>query len=88
MDVRNPGDTQRTGAAAPGWPPVHPAQMQMVSADAVSLSTFLNRSVATYRERELLCNTLHDRQVDTQKFVIDVRRHPDPVMLMLSGAEG
>ena len=60
-----------------------PAQMQRVAADAVSFSTFLNRSAATYGERELLCNTLHDRQIDTQKYVMDVRRHPEPVMLML-----
>jgi hypothetical protein len=26
--------------------------------------------------------------VDTQKYVMDVRRHPDPVMLMLPMAEG
>jgi hypothetical protein len=63
---------------------VSPAQMKVVTADAVSLSTFLNRSSATYSDRALLCNNLHDRQVDTQKYVMDVRRHPDPVMLMLS----
>jgi|APLow6443716910_1056828.scaffolds.fasta_scaffold15182_2 hypothetical protein len=62
---------------------IPPAQMQVVTADAVSFSTLLNRSAATYGERELLCNTLHDRQVDTQKYVMDVRRHPEPVMLML-----
>lgn len=62
---------------------VPPEQMQMVTADALSFSTFLNRAAATYGERELLCNTLHDRQVDTQKYVMDVRRHPEPVMLML-----
>lgn len=59
------------------------AQIQSVTADAVSFSTFLNRSAAAYGERELLCNTLHDRQVDTQKYVMDVRHHPEPVMLML-----
>lgn len=64
--------------------PVSPAQIKMVTADAASLSTFLNRSSATYSDRALLCNNLHDRQVDTQKYVMDVRRHPDPVMLMLS----
>lgn len=63
---------------------VPPAQIQTVTADAVSLSTFLSRSAATYSDRALLCNTLHDQQVDTQKYVMDVRRHPAPVMLMLS----
>lgn len=67
---------------------VPPAQMQAVTADAVSLSALLSRSAATYGERALLCNSLHDRQVDTQKYVMDVRRHPDPVMLMLPMAEG
>jgi hypothetical protein len=63
---------------------VPPAQMQAVTADAVSLSTFLSRSAATYSDRALLCDMLHDRKVDTQKYVMDVRRHPEPVMLMLS----
>lgn len=66
--------------------PVPPAQMQAVTADAVSLSNFLIRSAATYGERALLCDMLHDRKVDTQKYVMDVRRHPEPVMLMLSEA--
>jgi hypothetical protein len=63
---------------------VPPAQMQAVTADAVSLSALLSRSAATYGERALLCDMLHDRKVDTQKYVMDVRRHPEPVMLMLS----
>lgn len=67
---------------------VPPAQMQAVTADAVSLSYFLKRSAATYGERALLCDMLHDKKVDTQKYVIDVRRHPEPVMLMLSDARG
>jgi hypothetical protein len=65
---------------------VPPAQMQSVTADAVGLSNFLNRSTTTFGERAMLCNMLHDRQVDTQKYVMDVRRHPDPVMLMLPAA--
>ena len=67
---------------------VPPAQMQSVTADAVGLSTFLNRSTTTFGERAMLCNMLHDRQVDTQKYVMDVRRHPDPVMLMLTEPGG
>ena len=63
-------------------------QMQRVASDAVSFSTFLNRSAATYGGRELLCNTLHDRQVDTQMYVMEVRRHPEPVMLMLPESGG
>lgn len=63
---------------------VPPSQMLTLTADAASLSAFLRRSEATYSDRALLCNTLHDRQVDTQKYVMDVRCHPDPVMLMLS----
>ncbi|MCC7312343.1 MAG: hypothetical protein IT510_13980 [Sulfuritalea sp.] len=70
-----------------GGRPVPPAQMQTVTAEAVSLSTFLSRSATTYGDRALLCNTLHDRQVDTQKYVMDVRRPSDPVMLMLSEPE-
>lgn len=61
---------------------VPPTQMQMVTTDAVRCSTFLSRSAAIYGERELLCKTLHDRQVDTQEYVMEVRRHPEPVMLM------
>lgn len=61
-----------------------PSQIQRVTADAVRLSSFLKRSSATFDERAMLCNMLHDRQVDTQKYVMDVRRHPEPVMLMLS----
>lgn len=67
---------------------VPPSLMQMVTTDAVRCSTFLSRSAAIYGERELLCNTLHDRQVDTQMYVMEVRRHPEPVMLMLPESGG
>jgi hypothetical protein len=63
---------------------VPPAQMQSVTADAIGLSNLLKCSTTTFGERAMLCNMLHDRQVDTQKYVMDVRRHPEAVMLMLS----
>lgn len=62
--------------------------MQRVVDDAVNQSTFLSRSAATFGDRALLCKTLHDLKVDTRKYVMDVRCHPDPVMLMLSEPGG
>jgi len=58
-------------------------QLQRVVGQAKALTTWVNCSQEAARQRTQLCQTLHDRGVDTLTYVNTVRNHPEPTLLVL-----
>ena len=63
-------------------------QLAHLARQSKALTTWVARGSEATNERALICQTLHDRDIDTEAYVLQVRQHPLPELLMLSHQQG
>ena len=63
-------------------------QLAHLARQSKALTTWVARGSEATNERALLCQTLHDRDIDTEAYVLQVRQHPLPELLMLPHQQG
>lgn len=58
-------------------------QLAHLARQSKALTTWVTRGGEAANERALLCQALRDRDIDTEEYVLEVRQHPKPALLML-----
>lgn len=73
--------TRREGVA------LGPSEISLALSEVRDVEEVLRRATLQARDRVALCDVIVDRQLDSAKFVEEVRDYPEPAMLMLRVAE-
>ena len=63
-------------------------QLAHLARQSKALTTWVARGSEATNERALLCQTLLDRDIDTEAYVLQVRQHPLPELLILADQQG
>ena len=63
-------------------------QLAQLARQSKALTTWVARGSEAMNERAMLCQALHDRDIDTEAYVLQVRQHPVPELLMLPHQHG
>lgn len=83
-----PADTKALTLARVAGRALPTEQLAQLARQSKALTTWVARGSEATNERAMLCQALHDRDIDTEAYVLQVRQHPLPELLMLPHQQG